>query len=343
MLHIPGLARNHEVPRQEAVQQEMQPKKPFSRVLSSELPDGTDLERFFDLVLSAKTGDSADPPMKFGIAQATLREYDPTGTIAGSVKELNEEKARKIYTRIWERAGCDLLSDPINLIHFESFLQHPKKAMEFLAQSRGDVQAYLRLRDREGGAGPGLRTADAVAEKLPALTGAQREIYYSRPPASFDQLNSAGKIASYRNSSDRDFDTAVAFVIQQEGTSLISNDNGHGPSRFGILQTTLRQLDPRGRIARSVVQLDKKKAREVYRRIWKDSGCDKLPYPINILHFDTTVHRPKTALKALRASGGDPEAYLRARQASLRALKSYPRYARNWEERMKSLADLVKG
>jgi len=343
MLHVSSLGRIQEPPGWEAAPSDKKPEASFSRILSSEVPGGTDLAGVLDRILKNPAGQSSKPPMKFGILQSTLREYDPRGTVAGSVKELNEEKAGKIYAKIWERAGCDLLSRPLNVVHFETFLQDPRKAMDLLTRSRGDVRAYESLRAEAGGWESGAPAAEGSSEKLPCPIG----VAYPPPSCSAcDSVSNAAaarRIASYGNASNKDFETAVAFVIGQEGRQVVSNDNGKGPSRFGILQTTLRRMDPRHKLARSVGQLDERKARQIYRKIWEDSGCDKLPYPINILHFDTTVHRPKTAVKALRASGGDPAAYLKARQDSLRTLKSYPRFARNWEERLRSLSELIKG
>ncbi len=41
-----------------------------------------------------------------------------------------------------------------------------------------------------------------------------------------------------------DFETAVGFIMKHEGRTLVRNDGGKGPSKYGILQTTLQEYDP---------------------------------------------------------------------------------------------------
>ena len=119
------------------------------------------------------------------------------------------------------------------------------------------------------------------------------------------------------------------------------NDNGKGPAKFGILQTTLKDYDPEGRVATDVSQLDEGKAKQIYKRIWQRAGCDKLPYPLNIIHFDTFTHRPTTAIQALNSSDGDPQLYLELRQTSLRSLRAYSKFANAWENRIHNLTKLL--
>ena len=122
---------------------------------------------------------------------------------------------------------------------------------------------------------------------------------------------------------------------------MVQNDNGKGPARFGILQTTLKDLDPTGRIATNVSELDEGKAKQIYKKIWYRAGCDKLSYPLNIIHFDTFMHRPNTAIQALGNSDGDPQLYLELRQTSLRSLKGYKKFANAWEGRIRNLSKLL--
>jgi len=122
----------------------------------------------------------------------------------------------------------------------------------------------------------------------------------------------------------------------------VGNDGGKGPSKYGILQSTLQEYDPQGLIAQNITDLNDAKAKQIYEKIWRRSGSDKLPYPLNIIHFDTYLHRPKTAQEAMNASGGDPMKYLEARQTSLRGLKSYGRYGLGWERRIGGLSQFTR-
>ncbi len=114
-----------------------------------------------------------------------------------------------------------------------------------------------------------------------------------------------------------------------------------GPAKFGILQTTLKDLDPTGRIANNVTELDESKAKQIYKKIWYRAGCDKLAYPLNIIHFDTFMHRPNTAIQALGNSDGDPQLYLELRQTALRGLRGYKKFGSAWESRIRNLTKLL--
>lgn len=63
-----------------------------------------------------------------------------------------------------------------------------------------------------------------------------------------------------------------------------------------------------------IVNLTKEQALEIYRRdYWLGSGADKLPWPLNLLHFDAYVQNEAAAKKFLSASGGDPDLYMAER------------------------------
>jgi lysozyme family protein len=133
----------------------------------------------------------------------------------------------------------------------------------------------------------------------------------------------------------------MSFILSQEGSKLVPNDNGRGPSRYGILETTLRDYDPKGKIATKASELDEAKAKRIYHKIWDRAGCAELPFPLSVIHFDTFLHRPNTAVQALKTADGDPEAYLQARQTSLKNLRSYSKFGVNWENRISKLMQFV--
>lgn len=320
--------------------------KTFAAALSSETQKtSVEFESAFQSVIKNKRGlESGQNPMKYGILQTTLTNYDPKGKIARKVQELTEDGARKIYSKMWERAGCDKLPSPMNAVHFETYVQRPSTAVDLLKKSGGDPANYqnmrekipffvdLKRRDVEA-AMPAAESTEAFLQRKTMATSMAPTI----PPISEPQANRCAteeKLA--------DFESAVSFVIQHEGSRVVSNDNGRGRSKFGILQKTLRQIDPKAKIARDVSQLDENKARAVYRKIWERTGCDKLPRPLNMVHFDTVVHSPRTAYRALESAGGNPKTYLETRLSTLKGLKSYHKYGRNWENRIDRLARLIK-
>jgi len=92
--------------------------------------------------LRSKAYHAAKNPMKFGIMESTLKDYDPKGKIARHVSDLDENKARQIYQMIWDRAGCSKLSPGLAAQHFTAYVRRPRTANEALQKSGGDVEKY---------------------------------------------------------------------------------------------------------------------------------------------------------------------------------------------------------
>jgi hypothetical protein len=116
-------------------------------------------------------------PMKYGIMQSTLRDYDPKGVIARNVSDLNEDKARQIYRRIWDRSGSGRLPDALAATHFKTYIRRPKTAIETLKQAGGDAATYLKV------------LAGAKQNTMPATAGTTQQyarfaVPVSPPPAS---------------------------------------------------------------------------------------------------------------------------------------------------------------
>ncbi len=93
-------------------------------------------------LLRSKVYQAGKNPMKFGIVQSTLRDYDPGGKIANHVSELDETKAKQIYQMIWERAGCGKLSPELAAEHFAAYVRRPRRANEAQQKSGGDIGNY---------------------------------------------------------------------------------------------------------------------------------------------------------------------------------------------------------
>jgi len=78
----------------------------FSDVLASQTSKDNAFEKAVSFVIESKKGYvPGENPMKYGIMQTTLKDYDPKGKIAQNVAQLDEVKAKQIYKKIWERAG----------------------------------------------------------------------------------------------------------------------------------------------------------------------------------------------------------------------------------------------
>jgi len=134
----------------------------------------------------------------------------------------------------------------------------------------------------------------------------------------------------------------IRFVLKQEGSAYVARDGGRESSKYGVLRATARGYGYDGNI-RHLTQDD---AEAIYEKMWKESGADKLPRSLAIVHFDTYINSPAAARRMLKASGGDVETYLDlraqryARLASRRPEK-YGKYAKGWMNRVEHLRSLV--
>jgi lysozyme family protein len=314
----------------------------FSEVLASQTSKDEAFDKAVGFVLENKRGYVAgDNPMKYGIMQTTLKDYDPKGKIASHVSQLDETKAKQIYQKIWERAGCDKLPYPLSVVHFDTYVQRPRTGIEALKKAQGDPQIYLEVRKslQEGikGYAPNRTQMRSRVDQLGSYVKANTS---ATQAAAQSGVSDAAQVAS-KKKAPSNFDTAATFLMKHEGTNMVQNDNGKGPAKFGILQTTLKDLDPTGRIAKDVTELDEGKAKQIYKKIWYRAGCDKLSYPLNIIHFDTFMHRPHTAIQALGDADGDPQHYLELRQTALRGLRGYKKFGNAWETRIRNLTKLL--
>lgn len=75
-------------------------------------------------------------------------------------------------------------------------------------------------------------------------------------------------------------------------------DDTGGETKYGIAKNANPDVD--------IKNLDLAQAKEIYfAKYWLDGGCDKLPYPLNVLHFDGCVnHGNARAIKYLQMSLG---------------------------------------
>lgn len=111
------------------------------------------------------------------------------------------------------------------------------------------------------------------------------------------------------------FAEASGFVIDQleGGDALVLNDNGRGPSRFGINQTANPDLN--------VATLTRGQAMGRYKRYWAAIGGDRLQPALALVAFDAAVnHGEGAAREMLAEAGGDVGRLLALREARYRDL-----------------------
>jgi lysozyme family protein len=138
------------------------------------------------------------------------------------------------------------------------------------------------------------------------------------------------------------FESAVNFVIDQNegGSTLVANDNGRGPTKFGINQAANPGVD--------VPNLTRAQAVSIYRsKYWNAIGGDDLPPALALAAFDAAVNQGVgNAQKWLAQSGGDVTKFLALRRQGYAGLLKDPanaQYADTWTGRMGRVTDQVIG
>jgi lysozyme family protein len=134
----------------------------------------------------------------------------------------------------------------------------------------------------------------------------------------------------------------IHFILRQEGSTYVSRDGGKESSKFGILQSTARGYGFQGNIK----DLTRPEAEAIYEKLWQESGAQKLPRDLAIVHFDTYINSPVAARKMLKASGGDTENYLELRAQRYTRLaekkpERYAKYMKGWMNRVERLRSMV--
>lgn len=77
---------------------------------------------------------------KYGISKRTFPDVD--------IKNLTLAQAQEIYrTYYWNQYNLDSAAFPLNIVAFDSYVQHsPKKVSEWLQMCGGDINKFLEFR-----------------------------------------------------------------------------------------------------------------------------------------------------------------------------------------------------
>ena len=94
------------------------------------------------------------------------------------------------------------------------------------------------------------------------------------------------------------FETAVNLTLEKEGILSDHKDDAGGLTKYGISQAAYPGLD--------IASLTKADAIAIYKRdYWDKAQCEEIPYPLDIMLFDTAVNHGVTkAVKILQESLG---------------------------------------
>lgn len=145
------------------------------------------------------------------------------------------------------------------------------------------------------------------------------------------------------------FDHALSFVLAREGGYVNHPNDPGGATNLGITQRTYnRWRRNRGQEIASVRDIKLGEVEAIYRQdYWLASGCDKDPWPLSVVVFDTAVNMGRgRAATFRRISKLNIPTYLTLRLLRYheRITKEHPpsaSFAKGWANRIRHLADYL--
>jgi len=142
-----------------------------------------------------------------------------------------------------------------------------------------------------------------------------------------------------------DFEKALGFIAPIEGFISTDPDDRGGLTIFGI---SSRSHENAVLEMKKLIDAGKKEeayeiARKIYYEVyWYKTGCDELPFPFNIVVFDTAVNCGRsTAIRLLNAYN-DWRDYLLKRLEYHTKCKTASKHMWGWSRRLVSLYNFVK-
>lgn len=112
------------------------------------------------------------------------------------------------------------------------------------------------------------------------------------------------------------FETALKFTLAREGGFVNHPKDPGGATNLGITQATYNaHRKANGLGAKSVAEITHEEARRIYYEgYWIPAGCEELPSPLDVAHFDAAVnHGVGNAKILLSRSKGSWVEYIAAR------------------------------
>lgn len=156
------------------------------------------------------------------------------------------------------------------------------------------------------------------------------------------------------------FIKGLEFVFAVEGGLAFHPDDPGGLTNYGVTQATYSKwLAATQQPDASVKRITREEAEAVYLKFyWVAGKCDALPYPLNIVHFDSMVQHaeaPKLLQRALgveedgiigpltlnAATPQRAEELIWVRLAYYTGLRNWKSFGRGWVSRMVELRKLV--
>jgi len=131
------------------------------------------------------------------------------------------------------------------------------------------------------------------------------------------------------------FEQGVTLILELEGGGAVSRDadDPGGTTKWGISQRAYPTL--------KVDELTMEQARDIYRcDYWAKSGCDELPYPLDLCVFDCAVNQGVGRARQFLRDNPSWEAYLLRRLAHYKTLGNRKFFV-GWINRVLRLYDCL--
>lgn len=132
------------------------------------------------------------------------------------------------------------------------------------------------------------------------------------------------------------WDRAIGFTLSWEGGYTDNPDDPGGETNFGISKRYHPDVD--------IKNLTKEQATAIYKEeYWEAMGCDDLPYPMDMVVFDSAVNPGQGATHGFLAKSGDWRdiVFYRIQYFSDRSKKNGT-FLRGWVNRCLALWNMVK-
>ncbi|MGD0231301.1 MAG: glycosyl hydrolase 108 family protein [Syntrophorhabdales bacterium] len=189
---------------------------------------------------------------------------------------------------------------------------------------------------RTGQASPFLNLLKESVARI--TTPDARRIDPPAPPPLSPSFSFADTVPAISTTAGSTVKEALRFVLVHEGGAYVARDGGRESSKYGILQSTAARCGYHG----DVKDMSQIQAEAIYKKLWKESGAQRLPPSLALVHFDTYINSPAAAKKILQSSGGDTDSYLQLRSQRYARLaqakpEKYAKYLKGWMNRIQDL------
>ena len=136
------------------------------------------------------------------------------------------------------------------------------------------------------------------------------------------------------------FHVALKFVLDHEGYKSSHSKDPGGRTIFGISERYYPEVDTMWNMS---YEDAKKLATVIYKKdYWVKSGCDTLPFPYDIIVFDTAVNMGVYKADRFLSSSKTGKDFLLKRIESYAAMKHFNTFGRGWVNRVIDLYNLVE-